>query len=167
MTPSKRCTIEGATALRGMLQTGLEFVEDPRNPSPDRRQMYALLQRAGQTAVKRAKSSRDGNSVVLAPVEEFVKRQGHDCNPNQFPTRCLSAAERGRKQRVGAGAVIQQKDRARSESTEVALELGLDGQFDLSESRLALNERRLPRSISDRSERLIRDFHKKHSKDMR
>jgi hypothetical protein len=46
---------------------------------------------------------------------------------------------------------------------EVALELGLDGKFDLSASKLALNEKRLPRSISDRSARLIREFHKMQS----
>jgi hypothetical protein len=67
MTPSKRCTVEGATDLRAMLKTGLEFL-DPRNPSPDRRQMYVILQRAGIAAAKRAKDSRDGTS-----------KKGHIC----------------------------------------------------------------------------------------
>jgi hypothetical protein len=33
MTPSKRCTDEGTTDLKAMLQAGLDFVEDPSDPS--------------------------------------------------------------------------------------------------------------------------------------
>jgi hypothetical protein len=165
LTPSKRCTIEGATALREMLTSGLKFLEDPSNPSPDRRQMYAVLKRAGVDAMKRAKDSRDGNSKVLAPGGEFEKRHGHEHNPSQCSKRFLTAAERarGRKQLGGTGAVTQQRSRVGVVPMEVALELGCDGQLDMSSSKLALNEKKLPHSICDRSERIIRGFHKQQS----
>jgi hypothetical protein len=108
-----------------------------------------------------------GPAKKVTSVKEFEKRHGHDHNPSQCPTRFLSAAERSRKQRDGTVAVTEQRSRARAVSIEIALELRRDGHFDMAASKVALNEKRLPHSISDRSEKIISDFHKKQSNSMK
>jgi hypothetical protein len=63
--------------------------------------------------------------------------------------------------------VTQQTGSACAEAMEAALELGRDGHFDMSNSKLALNEKRLPHSISDRIERITRDWQQKVSKQLK